>query len=147
MGCKFGMQPVYRAYPSGRTSKIHAIVDALGTPFHFILTGGQIHHASAAIDLLAELEIAGITILADRAYGSQTIRKNITNQKASYTIPPRENCASPWPCDFYTCKECHLVECFFNKLTVFRRVATRYDKLAVSFLAFIHLASIGILLK
>ncbi|MBS1366937.1 MAG: transposase, partial [Oscillospiraceae bacterium] len=43
--------------------------------------------------------------------------------------------------------ERHLIECFFNKLKVFRRVATRYDKLAVSFLAFVHLASIWILLK
>ena len=41
----------------------------------------------------------------------------------------------------------NLLNYFFNKLKVFRRVATRYDKLAVSFLAFVHLASIWILLK
>ena len=50
-------------------------------------------------------------------------------------------------CDVHIYKERHLVECFCNKLKVFRRVATRYDKLAVSFVAFIHLASICILLK
>ena len=112
-----------------------------------MLTGGQVHDASAAIDLLSELEIEGSNILGDKAYGSQKIRDYIIEQKASYTIPPRENCADPWPCDFHTYKERHLVECFFNKLKVFRRVATRYDKLAVSFLAFVHLASIWILLK
>ena len=112
-----------------------------------MLSGGQVHDASAAIDLLSELEIEGSNILGDKAYGSQKIRDYITAQKASYTIPPRENCADPWPCDFHTYKERHLVECFFNKLKVFRRVATRYDKLAVSFLAFVHLASIWILLK
>lgn len=44
-------------------------------------------------------------------------------------------------------KERHLVECFFNKLKQFRRVATRYDKLASSFLAFVYVAAIAILLK
>ncbi|MCD7837865.1 MAG: IS4/IS5 family transposase, partial [Clostridiales bacterium] len=41
----------------------------------------------------------------------------------------------------------HLVECFFCKLKQFRRVATRYDKLATSFLAFVYLAAIAILLR
>ena len=48
---------------------------------------------------------------------------------------------------FYTYKERHLVECFFNKLKAFRRVATRYDKLATSFIVFVHLASIWLLVK
>lgn len=54
---------------------------------------------------------------------------------------------NPWYCDFELYKECHLIECFFNKLKVFRRVATRYNKLASSFLAFIYVASIWILSK
>ena len=81
------------------------------------------------------------------AYGTNSIRTYITEQRASYTIPPKSNVIEPWFCDFHTYKERHLIECFFNKLKVFRRVATRYDKLAVSFLAFVHLASIWILLK
>ncbi|WP_405366635.1 transposase [Ruminobacter sp.] len=113
-GCKKGaVNSEYNQFignsRGGKTTKIHAVVDALGNPVHFMLTGGQVHDASAAIDLLAELEIAGSNILADKAYGSQTIREYITEQKASYTIPPRENCANPWPCDFYTYKERHLV--------------------------------------
>ena len=47
----------------------------------------------------------------------------------------------------HTYKERHLVECFFQKLKWFRRVFTRYDKLDISFLAFIHIAAIAILLK
>ncbi|RNB48883.1 transposase, partial [Brevibacillus agri] len=42
----------------------------------------------------------------------------------------------------YRYKERHLVECFFNKIKHFRRIATRYDKLAKSFLAFVYVASI-----
>lgn len=112
-----------------------------------MLTGGQVHDATAAIPLLKEVSISGSNILGDKAYGSCEIREYITSQGATYTIPPRENAVEPWPCDFYTYKERHLVECFFNKLKAFRRVATRYDKLATSFIAFVHLASIWILAK
>ncbi len=44
--------------------------------------------------------------------------------------------------DWYRYKERHLVECFFNKIKHFRRVATRYDKLAESFLSFVYIAAI-----
>ena len=43
------------------------------------------------------------------------------------------------------CKWCD--ECFFNKIKLFRKLATRYDKLATSFLAFIYCAAIFILCK
>ena len=131
----------------GKTTKIHAVVDALGNPAHFLLTGGNIFNASVAVDLLSEVKISGSNILGDKAYGTNSIRIYITEQRASYTIPPKSNVIEPWFCDFYTYKERHLIECFFKKLKVFRRVATRYDKLAVSFLVFVHLASIWILLK
>lgn len=123
------------------------IVDALGNPVHFMLTGGQVHDSKAAVDLLSGVHISGSNILGDKAYGAEAIRKYITEQNAVFTIPPKRGCTEPWHCDFHTYKERHLVECFFNKLKAFRRVATRYDKLAVSFIAFIHLASICILLK
>ncbi|EOO27091.1 hypothetical protein IIU_05958 [Bacillus cereus VD133] len=55
-----------------------------------------------------------------------------------YTIPPK----APWVVDWYLYKKRHLAECFFNKIKHFRRVATRYDKLATSFLAFVYIAAI-----
>jgi len=72
------------------------------------------------------------------AYGSEAIRNWITNKQATYTTPPKTNSQHPWKVDWYRYKERHLVECFFNKIKHFRRVATRYDKLAKSFLAFIY---------
>lgn len=95
-----------------KTTKIHAIVDTLGNPVHLLLTGGQVHDAKAAIELLSGVEIAGSNILADKAYGSEQIRGYIIAQGAAYTIPPKDNMANPWACDFYTDKERHLVECF-----------------------------------
>lgn len=117
----------------GNTSKIHAIVDALGNPLAFLLTGRNVHDSTPAIDLLAKVSIKGLNILADKAYGSATIREWIVQQEASYTIPPKDNTKEPWEVDWYLYKERHLVECFFNKLKHFRRIATRYDKLASSF--------------
>lgn len=131
----------------GKTTKIHAVTDALGNPVHFLLAGGNIFDSSVVTDLLSEIPISGSNIPGDKAYGTTVIRSYMSEQGASYTIPPKKNTVNPWSCDYHLYKERHLIECFFNKLKVFRRVATRYDKLAVSFLAFIHLASIWILLK
>ena len=91
-------------------------MDALGNPVHFLLTGGNIFDASVAVDLLSEVKISGSNILGDKAYGTNSIRTYITEQRASYTIPPKSNVIEPWFCDFHTYKERHLIECFFNKL-------------------------------
>lgn len=122
-------------------------MDALGNPVAFLLSGGQVHDSKMAIPLLETTDIEHCHVLADRAYGSEEIRSYILSHNAEYVIPPKQNTKKPWSVDWHLYKERHLVECFFNKLKQFRRIATRYDKLAVSFLAFIHLASIVILLK
>ena len=62
-------------------------------------------------------------------------------------ILSKSNTKEKWECDYHTYKERHLVECFFNKLKRFRRLGTRYDKLADSFINFIYLGCIIILLK
>lgn len=75
------------------------------------------------------------------------IRTYTTERNAKYIILPRENNPDPWYCDHWLYKERHLIECFFNKIKAFCRVATRYDKLVSSFLAFVHIASIWLLSK
>ena len=80
-------------------------MDALGNPVHFLLTGGNIFDASVAVDLLSEVKISGSNILGDKAYGTNSIRTYITEQRASYTIPPKSNVIEPWFCDFHTYKE------------------------------------------
>lgn len=122
-------------------------MDGLGNPVHFILTGGEVHDSKQAIPLLSTLDITDSNVLADRAYGTSEIRNYIASQGANYVIPPKSNTKEPWHCDYWLYKERHLVECFFNKIKAFRRVATRYDKLASSFLAFVHVAAIWLLVK
>ena len=131
----------------GLNTKLHAIVDGLGNPVEFLLSAGNDHDSIHAVELLEKVNITGSNILGDKAYGSKEIRTYIVENGACYTIPPKSNVTTPWPVDWWLYKERHLVECFFQKIKWFRRVATRYDKLDSSFLAFVFLASISILLK
>ena len=131
----------------GRNTKIHTLVDGLGNPLVFLLSPGNDHDSKHAIPLLGQIKIDGSNILGDKAYGAKAIREYIDLQNAAYTIPPKSDVNDPWPVDWHIYKERHLVECFFQKLKWFRRIFTRYDKLDASFLVFVHIASIVILLK
>lgn len=131
----------------GKNTKIHAVVDALGNPIKLILTPGNVNDNVVAIKTLSGIELTGSVVMGDKAYGTKDIREYIESQGATYCIPPKANAVAPWETDFYQYKERHLVECFFNKLKQFRRIATRYEKLSRNFLSFALLASIMILLK
>ena len=93
------------------------------------------------------MNIENSDVLADKGYDSDAIIDFIYDKGGEPTIPPKPNRKIPRRCDWWLYKELHLVECFFLKLKNFRRVATRFDKLASSFLAFVHIAAICILLK
>jgi len=131
----------------GKNTKIHALVDALGNPVKLLFTGGNINDCTVAADILSLVDISGSTVMGDKAYGSEGIRGFIKEHGATYTIPPKDNNPNPWACDWWQYKERHLVECFFNKLKHFRRIATRYDKLISRFKSFVYLACVMILLK
>lgn len=131
----------------GMNTKLHAVVDGLGNPLAFLLSPGNDHDSGHAIPLLEKIGIRGSNILADKAYGAKAIRDYITDKGAKYTIPPKRNDPNPWEVDYFTYKERHLIECFFQKLKWFRRVFSRYDKLDDSFLAFVYIAAFIILLR
>jgi len=120
------------------------VVDALGNPIYVQLSAGNVNDCAVATEVLSHVPLEGGVVMGDKAYGTSSIRGFIDERHAEYCIPPKANAKDPWPCDWWQYKERHLVECFFQKLKCFRRVATRYDKLARRFLAFIHLAAIFI---
>ncbi len=131
----------------GLNTKIHAVVDGLGNPLYFQLSSGNVNDSEIAVNVLSHVDISQSNVLADKAYGTNEILDYIQRQDSEYTIPPKANTVNPWCCDWALYKERHLIECFFQQITWFRRIATRYDKLDVSFLAFVYLAAIMILLK
>jgi len=93
---------------------------------------------------LSEIPLDGTAVLADKAFCAKTIRDYITSKGGTFCIPPKSNEKQPWEVDWFLYKERHLVECFFQKLKKYRGVATRYNKLAYRYLAFVQLASIMI---
>jgi transposase len=131
----------------GKNTKIHALVDGLGNPVRLIFTSGQVSDCKQGVPLLEGMELAGNAVLGDKAYGTVEILTYIRNHGGTVVIPPKSNTKEPWDCDFYHYKERHVVECFFNKIKHFRRIATRYDKLSSMFQAFVYLACIMLWVK
>src|SRR6266478_400617 len=118
----------------GLTSKIHALVDTNGLPIRL------------AGKLLSRLK-SGTMLLADRGYDADWIRALAAERGVWANIPPRCNRNDPVCFSPHLYRARNLIERFFNKIKQCRRVATRYDKLAANYLAFIQLASIRLWLR
>ncbi len=122
----------------GLSTKIHALVDALGNPVGVHLTGGEAHDLVGADHLLPEMQAA--TLIADKACDADArVIEPLQAAGKSVVIPPKANRKSPRGYDRHTYKDRHLVENFFAKIKQFRAIATRYDKTARNFLAAVHL--------
>ena len=121
------------------TTKIHAVVDGLGNPIRIHLTAGNVNDIVPATELITGLE-AEMTI-ADRAYDADKFTDLIQRQVSQVVIPPTKSRSDRRWYDKHLYKERHLVERFFAKIKVFRRISTRYDKLAVTFRAAVIIAA------
>lgn len=106
-----------------------------------MLTPGQSADCRAAEVLLRGLP-SGSLVMADRAYDTNAVRQQIQSQGAVPNIPPKRN--RLWKCCFspFLYRGRNTIERMFCRLKDFRRVATRYDKLATNFLAAVQLAAI-----
>jgi transposase len=124
----------------GFTTKIHAAVDALGNPLKFSLTGGQRHDITQA-SFLTE-EFIGEFTLADKGYDSNAFIESLTAKGSVPVIPSRRNRKIPRTYDEFLYEDRNRVECFFNKIKHFRRVFSRYDKCAQTFLSFLYFVGI-----
>lgn len=122
----------------GLTTKLHIAVDALGNPLRIRLTPGQRHEMTQAEALIEGLPAA--FVIGDMAFDADPFRARIAAQGAEAVIPSNPSRSTRIGHDRHLYKERHLVECFFNKIKNFRRIATRYEKTARNFLAMITLA-------
>jgi transposase len=128
------------------TSKIHAVVDTNGLPIRLALTAGEVHDNRLARKLLSRLK-SGAMLLADRGYDADWIRTlaaergawakhpaRVQSQRADLLQPVSLSCSQ---CDRAVLQQDQTVS----------EVATRYDKLAANYLAFVQLASIRLWLR
>jgi transposase len=127
------------------TTKIHALVDALGNPANLMLTAGQVHDLVCAEALIENADPDAL--IGDKAYDADPLVERLTAREITPVIPPKANRKTKRECDFALYRERNLIERFFNKLKHFRAIATRYDKLARNFLAAVQLVSAIILLN
>jgi transposase len=102
------------------------VVDALGLPVAFQVTGGQQHDSRSALALIAKVEPS--CLLGDKAYDADAIRDDLKARDAMAVIPPKVNRKAPAPFDKDLYKARVLVECTINLLKQARRFATRYEK-------------------
>ena len=125
----------------GQTTKIHALSDTLGRPVVLKVTAGNVADITMAETLLAEVEGCRY-VLADKGYDSDKLRSAIRAKGARPVIPGRASRKRKVRFDKNRYKFRWMVEAVFCRLKDFRRVATRYDKLARNYESTLAIATI-----
>lgn len=120
------------------STKLHVAVDATGRPLRLIITEGQVADISCANELIEHLRAKAV--IADKGYDADAFVQTIRATGAKLVIPPRSNRRTKRRYSRTLYRTRNLVERFFNRIKHFRRVSTRYDKLADSYLTFASLA-------
>ena len=129
----------------GLNTKIHAVVDLRGRPVNLLLSAGNeadIRHAETVLE-----EVPAAMLVADKGYDCDAFRAWLRGRGIIPCIPPRSNRTAPESYSKCAYKKRHLVENFFERIKNYRRVATRYDKLAQTYLGFVYLATTVLILR
>ena len=119
--------------------------DSLGRPVRFLIAAGQSHDMLAVPALLDGYRPQAV--LADRAYDANSLRQYLDQIGATAVIPSTRSRKAPIPHNATIYKLRNRIERCFNKLKHFRRFATRYDRLAAHYRAFVHIAAIMLWLQ
>lgn len=122
-------------------SKLHAVCNENGKPVALLLTEGQVSDYNGAAMLLPTLPRTNV-LLADRGYDADWIRADLQAKRIRPCIPGKKNRKVPIDYDKALYKRRYKVENMFAKLKDWRRIATRYDRCAHTFLSSITIAAI-----
>lgn len=107
-----------------------------------LLTPGNVNDGTMAAALLARVGPLA-RLMADKAYDTNALRRRLAECGAEAVIPSTASRRAPIPHDRDAYRQRNLIERMFCRLKDFRRVATRYDKLARNYAAAVHLAAIA----
>ena len=111
-----------------------------GLPLRIVLSAGQASDKAAVAELIDGLPPAQ-ALVADRGYDAQAIIDLVRSQGGCAHIPTQRDRKVQRSIDPAIYRQRNQVERFFCKLKHFRRIATRFDKLARNFLAAVLLAA------
>lgn len=119
------------------------------TVVSIVLTAGACHDAPLFEAVCTQLPTPHALEygVMDKGYDSDTIREKLTIQHIQPVIPPRKNRLVQHEYDQDIYKLRNKVERVINRLKQFRRIATRYEKLATTFLAFIHVVAACVIIR
>ena len=122
---------------------MHIAATDESTPVAIVLTAGERHDLAAFDELLDAVppDCRPAKAIADKGYDSEAVREKLQDEGMKPVIPVKRNAVVKKRLDKKAYAERNRIERFIGKLKQFRRIATRYDKLAVSFMAFVHIAS------
>ena len=124
----------------GRNTKIYALADAKGRLIAILLTGGEAHDCPVAERLIRRVK-SPERMLGDRAYDSAELREELNERGTKPVIPNRRNRKQPFSFSKRLYKLRWRIESAFNRLKDFRRIATRYDRLARNYLSSVCLVA------
>ena len=123
----------------GQTTKIHVVTDLLGRPVTLHLTPGDVSDVTSATELLDQRPPAK-AIIADKGYDADRLRSALRAKGTRPVIPGRSNRKKRIHYDEIRYRDRWRIEAAFCRLKDFRRIATRYDRLAANFLSAVALA-------
>jgi len=123
----------------GRNTKLHMAVDILGRlAAPIILTPANESDIAVAPELTAAVK--DVAVVGDKAYDSKKFRKQLREQGCEPCIPCRSNVKNPEPYDKILYRSRHSIENVFQRIKVYRRVNTRFEKTSRNYFAFVILS-------
>jgi len=133
----------------GFSTKIHAACVSENCAVSLLLTAGQDHDGRQFEAVYKHLDADNVLEAAclDRGSDADRIRERLELDGIESVIPPISARSRKLHYDRILYKERNRIERFFSKIKQFRRIATRYDKLANSFFSFVCLAAAFLCLR
>lgn len=124
----------------GLNTKIAALVEGRGRLMAAAIAPGQVYEVEASAPLLETLR--RVLLVGDKGFDSDALRRQMLAQGCVASIPPRSGRRTPawFHRGFY--RQRHKIENFFQRIKVFKRISTRYEKLALTFLNFVLVAAV-----
>ncbi|RVU11455.1 IS5 family transposase [Methylobacterium oryzihabitans] len=127
---------------AGPTTKIHVLTDVIGRPGVIHLTPGNASDVKTAPAVLDKAPGRVRRLIADKGYDADWLRQDLRQQGISVVIPGTRARKRKIRLDKRRYRDRWRVEAVFCRLKDFRRIATRYDKLARNFASALALAAV-----
>jgi len=124
----------------GLNTKICALVEGRGRLMAVAIAPGQTYEVEASAPLLETLR--RVLLVGDKGFDSDALRRQMLAQGCLAAVPPRSGRRSPAWFHRELYRQRHKIENFFQRIKIYKRVSTRYEKLALTFLNFVLVAAV-----